>query len=50
MLCFRVFLYFQSGPSVSVQNEQVRESLNVVGVVLQHNASRKIFLDPSNQP
>ena len=46
---FCVFLHLQSCPSVSVQNQQVRKTLNVVGVILQYNAVRKIFLDPSNQ-
>lgn len=46
---FRVFLYLQSRPSVSVQNQQVRKTLNVIGVILQYNAARKIFPDPSNQ-
>lgn len=43
------FFDFQSCPPVSIQDEQIRKTLNVIRVILQNNAFRKIFLDSPDQ-
>ena len=44
-----VLFDFQRCPPVSIQDQQIRKPLYVVWVVLQYNASGKIFFNPPDQ-
>jgi hypothetical protein len=49
MRCIQGALAFECCPSVSVQNQEIRNTLNLIGINVQDDAAREAFFEFSYQ-